>query len=132
MRFQDLLAYKKSFALGMFIFEESKGFPNEEKFSLTDQIRRSSRSVIVTITESYRKRVYPKNFLSKLTDAEAENSETQVWLDFSLAAKMVEKISKSRSSCVARPRLYLHALAQTLLSVPKVFFFPILKMVNIP
>ena len=62
-----------------------KSFPKEEQYSLTDQIRRSSRSVTVTITESYRKRIYPKNFLSKLTDSEAENSETQVWLDFSLA-----------------------------------------------
>ena len=90
MDYKDLLAYKKSFALAMFIFEESKGFPNEEKFSLTDQIRRSSRSVTVTITESYKKRVYPKNFLSKLTDAEAENSETQVWLDYALACKYLE------------------------------------------
>ena len=92
MDYKDLLVYKKSFALAMFIFEESKGFPNEEKFSLTDQIRRSSRSVTVTITESYRKRVYPKNFLSKLTDAEAENSETQVWLDFSLACGYLKEI----------------------------------------
>ena len=84
MDYRDLLAYKKSFSLAMMIFQVSKHFPKEEKYSLTDQIRRSSRSVAVTITESYRKRVYPKNFLSKLTDAEAENSETQVWLDFSL------------------------------------------------
>ncbi len=84
MDYKDLLAYKKSFSLAMQIFEVSKGFPKEEKYSLTDQIRRSSRSVTVTITEAYRKRVYPKNFLSKLTDAEAENSETQVWLDFSI------------------------------------------------
>ncbi|WP_395052197.1 four helix bundle protein [Flavobacterium sp.] len=85
MDYRDLLAYKKSFTLAMLIFEVSKNFPKEEKYSLTDQIRRSSRSVTVTITESYRKRVYPKNFFSKLTDAEAENSETQVWLDFSKA-----------------------------------------------
>ena len=84
MDYRDLLAYKKSFSLAMMIFQVSKHFPKEEKYSLTDQIRRSSGSVAVTITESYRKRVYPKNFLSKLTDAEAENSETQVWLDFSL------------------------------------------------
>ena len=82
---KDLLAYKKSFALAMMIFDVSKSFPKEEQYSLTDQIRRSSRSVTVTITESYRKRIYPKNFLSKLTESEAENSETQVWLDFSLA-----------------------------------------------
>ena len=90
MRYQDLLAYKKSFALAMLIFDVSKAFPKEEKYSLTDQIRRSSRSVTVTITESYRKRVYPKNFLSKLTDAEAENSETQVWLDFALECEYID------------------------------------------
>ena len=85
MDYRDLLAYKNSFKLAMMIFDVSKSFPIEERYSLTDHIRRSSRSVTVTITESYRKKVYPKNFLSKLTDAEAENSETQVWLDFSLA-----------------------------------------------
>lgn len=90
MDYKDLLAYKKSFVLAMMIIDVSKSFPKEEKYSLTDQIRRSSRSVAVTITESYRKRVYPKNFLSKLTDAEAENSETQVWLDFSLSCGYLE------------------------------------------
>lgn len=91
MDYRDLLAYKKSFALAMRIFDISKQFPKEEQYSLTDQIRRSSRSVTVTITESYRKRRYPKNFLSKLTDAEAENSETQVWLDFSIACVYIKE-----------------------------------------
>lgn len=91
MDYRDLLAYKKSFELAMKVFEVSKHFPKEEKFSLTDQIRRSSRSVTVTITEAYRKRVYPKNFFNKLSDAEAENSETQVWLDFSLACDYLEE-----------------------------------------
>jgi four helix bundle protein len=85
MDFRDLLGYKKSFALAMMVFEISKTFPKEEKYSLADQIRRSSRSVMVTITEAYRKRIYLRNFLSRLTDAEAENSETQVYLDFSFA-----------------------------------------------
>lgn len=76
----------------MMIFEISKEFPKEEKYSLTDQIRRSSISVTVTLTEAYRKRVYPKNFLSKLTDTEAENSETQVWLDFSFACGYLNEI----------------------------------------
>ena len=91
MDYKDLLAYKKSFALAMLIFDVSKAFPKEEKYSLTDQIRRSSRSVTVTITESYRKRVYPKNFLSKLTDADAENSETQGWLEYALACKYISQ-----------------------------------------
>ena len=83
MRFQDLLAYKKSFSLAMRIFEISKSFPKEETYSLTDQIRRSSRSVPANIAEAYRKRDYQKHFHSKLTDCDAENSETQVWIEFS-------------------------------------------------
>jgi four helix bundle protein len=89
MRFQDLLGYKKSFALAMKIFEMTKSFPKEETYSLTDQIRRSSRSVPVTIAEAYRKRIYPKHFYSKLTDSDGENSETQVWLEFALSCKYI-------------------------------------------
>jgi four helix bundle protein len=92
MDYKDLLAYKKSFELAMKIFEISKSFPKEEKYSLTDQIRRSSRSVTVTLSEAYRKRVFPKNFFSKLTDSEAENTETQVWLDFSLACNYINNL----------------------------------------
>ncbi|HEY4628153.1 MAG TPA: four helix bundle protein [Flavobacterium sp.] len=91
MKFQDLLAYQKSFSLAMKIFEITKRFPKEEMYSLTDQIRRSSRSVSANISESYRKRVYPKNFHSKLTDSVAENSETQVWLEFSLKCNYISE-----------------------------------------
>lgn len=91
MRFQELLAYKKSFALAMKIFEVSKSFPNEEKYSLTDQVRRSSRSVSANISESYGKRRYPKHFISKLTDSDAENSETQTWLEFALGCKYISQ-----------------------------------------
>tara|TARA_R110002020_G_scaffold471591_1_gene698817 strand:+ start:485 stop:688 length:204 start_codon:yes stop_codon:yes gene_type:complete len=66
----------------MEIFEISKSFPKEEKYSLTDQIRRSSRSVCANISEAYRKRKYEKHFISKLTDSDAENAETQTWLEF--------------------------------------------------
>lgn len=89
MRFQDLLAYKKSFALAMKIFEITKAFPKEETYSLTDQIRRSSRSVPVTMAEAYRKRIYPKHFYCKLTDSDGENSETQVCLEFALSCKYI-------------------------------------------
>ncbi|MEN9487876.1 MAG: hypothetical protein RL494_141 [Bacteroidota bacterium] len=89
MIFQDLFAYKKSFALSMRIFEITKAFPKEEIYSLTDQIRRSSRSVPVTIAEAYRKRIYPKHFYSKLTDSDGENSETQVWLEFAFSCKYI-------------------------------------------
>lgn len=93
MRFQDLLAYKKSFSLAMKIFDITKQFPKEETYSLTDQIRRSSRSVPLTIAETYRKRIYPKHFYSKLTDSDGENSETQVWLEFALACKYISNES---------------------------------------
>jgi four helix bundle protein len=91
VKFQDLLAYKKSFALAMKIFEMTKSFPKEEKFSLTDQIRRSSRSVPANIAEAYRKREYPKHFHSKLTDSDAENSETQVWLEFAFKCNYIDE-----------------------------------------
>jgi four helix bundle protein len=91
MKFEDLLAYKKSFNLAMDIFHESKEFPKEETYSLTDQIRRSSRSVCANISEAYRKRLYPKHLISKLTDSDAENSETQTWLRFALACEYISK-----------------------------------------
>ena len=89
MDFKKLLAYQKAFDLAMLIYEVSKSFPKEETYSLTDQIRRSSRSVNANISESYRKRRYPKHFISKLTDADGENSETNTWLDFALACNYI-------------------------------------------
>ena len=91
MGFQDLLAFKKSFALAMKIYKVSRRFPKEETYSLTDQIRRSSRSVSVNISEAYRKRVYPKHFISKLTDIDAENSETQTWLLFAKECNYIDE-----------------------------------------
>ena len=91
MDFKKLIAYQKSFDLAMSIFEVSKSFPKEETYSLTDQIRRSSRSVPANIAELYRKRKYPKHFISKLTDADGENSETNTWLDFALACNYINK-----------------------------------------
>ncbi|KGL58928.1 23S rRNA-intervening sequence protein [Polaribacter sp. Hel1_85] len=91
MSFTDLLAFKKSFSLSMKIFEISKSFPKEEKYSLTDQIRRSSRSVSANISEAYRKRQYPKHFASKLSDSDAENSETLTWLMFALKCNYIDK-----------------------------------------
>lgn len=82
MGFQKLLAFQKGYLLAMEIFEVSQRFPREERYSLTDQIRKSSRSVCANIGEALRKRRYQKHFISKLTDADAENSETQVWLHF--------------------------------------------------
>jgi four helix bundle protein len=83
--FRDLTVYRKAFELAMEIFELSKSFPKEERYSLTDQIRRSSRAVCSCIAEAYRKRNYPAYFVSKSSDADMENSETQAWLDFAHA-----------------------------------------------
>ncbi|MBI5373093.1 MAG: four helix bundle protein [Sphingobacteriales bacterium] len=81
--FKELFAYKKAYELAMNIFQTTKQFPPEEKYSLTDQIRRSSRSVCANLAEAYRRRRFRDYFISKLNDAESENTETQVWLDFS-------------------------------------------------
>ena len=81
--FRDLIVYQKSYALAWEIFEITKSFPKEEQYSLTDQIRRSSRSIPSNIAESWAKRIYPKVFVNKLTDALGEENETEVWLDFS-------------------------------------------------
>lgn len=89
MKFQDLLAYIKSVGVAMGIFEISKSFPREETYSLTDQVRRSSRSVSANIAEAYRKRAYPRHYASKLTDSDAENSETQVWLEYAWRCEYV-------------------------------------------
>lgn len=91
MDFKDLIAYQKGFKLAMEVFELSKSFPKEEKYALTDQMRRSSRSVCANVAEAYRKRLYVKHFISKLTDSDAENSETIVWLDFSLECNYMAK-----------------------------------------
>jgi four helix bundle protein len=82
MDFRDLMAYQKAFNIAMEIFEISKKFPGSEMYLLTSQILRSSRSVCQCIAESYRKRRYKKHFISKLTDADSECSETQVWARF--------------------------------------------------
>ena len=89
--FRKLIAYEKGFLLAMEILTISKTFPPEEKYSLTDQIRRASRSVCTNLAEAYRRRRYKSYFISKLNDAETENTETQVWLDFALACKYISK-----------------------------------------
>ncbi len=87
--FIDLLVYKKSFELAMPIFEISKSFPKEETYSLTHQIRRSSRSTNICLIEAYRKRRYKAHFVSKLSDSDMENSETKGWLKFALACNYI-------------------------------------------
>ena len=87
---RDLDVYKLSFDAAMKIFHSSKEFPKEEIYSLTDQIRRSSRSVSANIAEAFRKRRYVKFFISKLTDCEGEAAETQVWLNFALECGYID------------------------------------------
>jgi four helix bundle protein len=80
---KDLKVYQLAYEAALEIHEVTKSFPREERYSLTDQIRRSSRSVCANLAEAWRKRRYPKNFILKLSDSESESGETQVWLDLS-------------------------------------------------
>ena len=84
---KELIVYQSAFKSSMEIFRHTKSFPKEEIYSLTSQIRGSSRSVSANIAEAFRKRRYEKAFIAKLSDAEAEAAETQVWLDYSLECR---------------------------------------------
>jgi four helix bundle protein len=95
-RHGDLEVYRKAFSASMELFELSKLFPTEEKYSLTDQIRRSSRSVCANLAEVWRKRRYEAAFISKLSDSETEAAETQVWMEFAVACKYLDP-EKARS-----------------------------------
>ena len=88
---KDLRVYQLSFESGMEIFQVSKKFPKEEIYSLTDQVRRSSRSVSSNLAEAWRKRRYEKAFIAKLSDCEWEAAETQVWLDYALACEYINE-----------------------------------------
>jgi four helix bundle protein len=88
---RDLEVYQIAFEAAMRIFQESKSFPKEERYSLIDQIRRSSRSVCANLAEAWRKRRYEASFLIRLSDAEAEAAETQVWLEFAMECDYLKK-----------------------------------------
>ncbi len=88
---RELDVYRMGFESAMRIFEVSKSFPVEERYSLTDQIRRSSRSVCANVTEAFRKRKYPKAFVAQLSDAEGEAAETQAWLDFCIKCGYIDR-----------------------------------------
>jgi four helix bundle protein len=88
---KELEVFQLSFKTSMGIFYTSKSFPKDEIYSLTSQIRRSSRSVSANIAEAFRKRRYEKAFIAKLSDSEAEAAETQVWLDCSLECGYINK-----------------------------------------
>ena len=93
---KDLTVYKKAYELAMKVFKASKSFPAEEKYSLIDQIRRSSRSVCANLREAWAKRRYEAHFVSKLTDADGENGETETWLDFAFDCGYLSKSDYAR------------------------------------
>ena len=119
LKYKELTAYKKAFKIAMELFETSKRFPADEKFGLTSQIRRSSRSACSNIAEGYRKRIYKAHFVSKATDADMENSETMVWIDFALECKYIsesnylvwkneiEEIGRLLNHMIENPEKYL-------------------------
>lgn len=116
--FKELTVYRKAYELAMIIFQKTKVFPSEERYSLIDQIRRSSRSVCANIAESYRRRLYPAHFIAKISDADMENSETSVWIDFALScgyislydhgklSAMTNEIGKLLSHMINNPQKY--------------------------
>jgi four helix bundle protein len=116
--FKDLRVFQLAYQLAMRIFHESKVFPREERYALTDQIRRSSRSVTTNIAEGYRKRQYLNAFVSKLADADAECAETLVWVDYArdccywpaeLAAEIAagcEEVGKMLGAMIAHPEKF--------------------------
>lgn len=118
---RDLKVFQLAYKLAMEIFRLSKSFPKEELYSLTDQIRRSSRSVAANVAEGFRKRRYPNHFVSKLTDCDAEATETQVWIDFAfdcgylseenrdLLTTGYEEIGKMLSGMMADPNRFAPA-----------------------
>ncbi len=118
--FRDLKVYQLAFQLALDIFEATKSFPKEEKYSLVDQIRRSSRSVGANIAEAWYKRLYPKSFVSKLVDAAGESGETEMWLDLSLAHQYISKekhvylsekyteVGKMLNAMISHPEKFCH------------------------
>jgi len=117
--YRDLIVYQKAFALAMKLFHITKKFPKEEKYALVDQIRRSSRSVCSCIAEAYRKRKYQPYFVNKISDADGENSETIVWLEFSMACDYIlseeaqelellaEEVGRMLNSMIENPEKFL-------------------------
>jgi len=116
--FRDLKVYQWAYKLAMEIYHESKSFSKDERFSLTDQIRRSSRSVAANIAEGFRKRQYPKMFVSKLADADGEATETQVWLDF---ARDCEYMSVKRRDELTNGYEEVGKMLGTIMSMPEKF-----------
>ena len=120
-RHQDLDVYRKSFEAAMDIVEVSKQFPKEETYSLTDQIRRSSRSVCANLAEAWRKRRYEAAFVSKMNDAEGEAAETQTWLEFAVRCGYINK-EKGRALFKAYDEII--AILVTMINHPESWLMP--------
>ena len=116
--YKDLIVYKKAYQAAMEIFYLSKTFPKEETYSLTDQIRRSSRSVCANIAEGYRKRLYPKHFVSKLSDSDGECAETMVHLDF---AKDCGYISENQHIQILEEYTQVGKMIGSMMNTPEKF-----------
>jgi four helix bundle protein len=118
-RFSDLIVYQKAFALSMRIFELSRNWPAEERYALTNQVRRSSRSVGANIAEAWAKRIYGAHFVSKLSDSDAELHETEHWLmcalkhgyltsdDFTSLSTELNEVGKMLGSMIRKPDSFL-------------------------
>ena len=118
--FRGLRVYQLAFKLAMEIYQESKKFPREELYSLTDQIRRASRSVAGNIGEGYRRKLYAKMFISKMSDADGEATETQVWIEFAFACGYIsaelrsrwiagyEEVGRMLGGMIAHPERFCH------------------------
>ncbi|SDK85728.1 four helix bundle protein [Catalinimonas alkaloidigena] len=115
---KQLKVYQKAFQVAMDIFELSKVFPQEEKYALTDQVRRASRAVCANLAEAYRKRQYPAHFVAKVSDADAENAEVQVWIDFAYACRYWDEPTKNRLTQASEE---IGRMLNTLLRSPEKF-----------
>jgi four helix bundle protein len=117
----ELEVYKKAFGAAMDIFRASKEFPREEMYSLTDQIRRCSRSVCANVAEAWRKRRYEAAFVSKLSDAETEASETQVWIEFSVKCGYLDR---PRAAALYKTYDEIVGMLIAMISAPKSWMLP--------
>jgi four helix bundle protein len=116
--FKDLIVYQKAFKLSMDILHLTKTFPKEEKYSLTDQIRRSSRSVGANIGEAWAKRRYVKSFVAKLIDSQGESFETTHWLDTAIAANYMEQKDYNEFSAL---NLEIQKMLESMINHPEKF-----------
>ena len=118
----DLEVYRRAFDAAMRVFAVSKSFPKEERYALTDQIRRSSRSVAANITEAWRKRRYRAAFISKLSDAETEAAETQCWLEFAVRC---EYMTRDEAAVLYREYDAILATLVGMINHPETWLIPV-------